>query len=115
MEETDGKQLENVEETALADVQAASQEAVEDYSGDRIRTLVWYEHIRQRPGMYIGRLGDGTQPEDGVYVLLKVGLRSTFSMRPSPTGLPLLSMRNTSLPSSTSYSTGRKSVFLLRS
>ena len=71
MEETDGKQLENVEETALTDVQAASQEAVEDYSGDRIRTLVWYEHIRQRPGMYIGRLGDGTQPEDGVYVLLK--------------------------------------------
>lgn len=36
-----------------------------------IKTLDWREHIRMRPGMYIGKLGDGTSPDDGVYVLLK--------------------------------------------
>ncbi len=41
------------------------------YDDDSIKTLNWNEHIRLRPGMYIGRLGDGTQAEDGVYVLLK--------------------------------------------
>jgi topoisomerase IV subunit B len=41
------------------------------YSEDSIRTLEWNEHIRLRPGMYIGKLGDGTQPDDGIYVLLK--------------------------------------------
>ncbi|KGI61285.1 DNA topoisomerase IV subunit B [Prevotella sp. S7 MS 2] len=41
------------------------------YNEDNIRTLSGTEHIRTRPGMYIGRLGDGTLPEDGIYVLLK--------------------------------------------
>ncbi len=41
------------------------------YSEDSIKTLEWQEHIRKRPGMYIGKLGDGSQPDDGIYVLLK--------------------------------------------
>ncbi len=41
------------------------------YSEDSIRTLDWREHIRMRPGMYIGKLGDGISPDDGIYVLLK--------------------------------------------
>ncbi len=41
------------------------------YEDDNIRTLDWKEHIRLRPGMYIGKLGDGTSPDDGIYVLLK--------------------------------------------
>ncbi len=41
------------------------------YNDDAVRTLEWNEHIRQRPGMYIGKLGDGTSPDDGIYVLLK--------------------------------------------
>lgn len=43
----------------------------EVYSEDAIRTLDWNEHIRLRPGMYIGKLGDGSSPDDGIYVLLK--------------------------------------------
>ena len=42
-----------------------------DYNDDNIRTLTGTEHIRLRPGMYIGRLGDGALAEDGIYVLLK--------------------------------------------
>ncbi|MBO4822020.1 MAG: type IIA DNA topoisomerase subunit B [Prevotella sp.] len=42
-----------------------------EYIDDNIRTLSGIEHIRLRPGMYIGRLGDGSLPEDGIYVLLK--------------------------------------------
>ena len=41
------------------------------YTEDSIKSLDWREHIRLRPGMYIGKLGDGSQPEDGIYVLLK--------------------------------------------
>jgi len=41
------------------------------YSEDTIKTLEWQEHIRQRPGMYIGKLGNGDTPDDGIYVLLK--------------------------------------------
>ena len=44
---------------------------VQNYSEDTIRTLDWKEHIRKRPGMYIGKLGDGTFADDGIYVLLK--------------------------------------------
>ena len=44
---------------------------VENYSEDSIRTLDWREHIRLRPGMYIGKLGDGSHADDGIYVLLK--------------------------------------------
>lgn len=41
------------------------------YSEDTIKTLEWKEHIRKRPGMYIGKLGDGSSQDDGIYVLLK--------------------------------------------
>jgi topoisomerase IV subunit B len=41
------------------------------YTEDSIQTLDWQEHIRRRPGMYIGKLGDGSQADDGIYVLLK--------------------------------------------
>ncbi|MBL9142621.1 MAG: type IIA DNA topoisomerase subunit B [Verrucomicrobiaceae bacterium] len=41
------------------------------YTEDSIKSLDWREHIRLRPGMYIGKLGDGSLPEDGIYVLLK--------------------------------------------
>src|SRR5210317_73148 len=41
------------------------------YTEDNIRSLDWKEHIRMRPGMYIGKLGDGTSSDDGIYVLLK--------------------------------------------
>jgi topoisomerase-4 subunit B len=41
------------------------------YSEDNIRSLDWKEHIRLRPGMYIGKLGDGSAPDDGIYILLK--------------------------------------------
>jgi len=44
---------------------------VENYSEDSIRTLDWREHIRRRPGMYIGKLGDGSAPDDGIYILVK--------------------------------------------
>ena len=42
-----------------------------DYTEDNIRTLDWKEHIRFRPGMYIGKLGNGKSPDDGIYILLK--------------------------------------------
>ena len=42
-----------------------------NYTEDNIRSLDWKEHIRMRPGMYIGKLGDGSSPDDGVYILLK--------------------------------------------
>ena len=41
------------------------------YDDENIRHLSDMEHVRTRPGMYIGRLGDGSLPEDGIYVLLK--------------------------------------------
>ena len=44
---------------------------VVNYSEDDIRTLDWKEHIRRRPGMYIGKLGDGSNFDDGIYVLIK--------------------------------------------
>jgi len=48
-----------------------SEKALFDYTEDSIRSLDWREHIRLRPGMYIGKLGDGSSPDDGIYVLLK--------------------------------------------
>lgn len=44
---------------------------IENYTEDTIKSLDWKDHIRLRPGMYIGKLGDGTSPDDGIYVLLK--------------------------------------------
>lgn len=43
----------------------------EQYTEDSIRSLNWQEHIRMRPGMYIGKLGDGVSQDDGIYVLIK--------------------------------------------
>jgi topoisomerase-4 subunit B len=43
----------------------------EKYTEDNIRSLEWSEHIRMRPGMYIGKLGDGASQDDGIYVLIK--------------------------------------------
>lgn len=42
-----------------------------NYTEDNIKSLDWREHIRMRPGMYIGKLGDGSAPDDGVYILVK--------------------------------------------
>ena len=43
----------------------------ENYNEDSIRSLDWKEHIRLRPGMYIGKMGNGSSPDDGIYILLK--------------------------------------------
>ena len=54
------------------EVNEDQQQAASDFGGyDRLVTLSPREHIRQRPGMYIGKLGDGSQNDDGVYVLIK--------------------------------------------
>lgn len=42
-----------------------------EYTEDNIKSLDWKEHIRLRPGMYIGKLGDGSSPDDGIYILIK--------------------------------------------
>ena len=42
-----------------------------NYTEENIKSLDWKEHIRMRPGMYIGKLGDGSSPDDGIYILLK--------------------------------------------
>ena len=52
-------------------VSPQQQADVVAYTDDNIRHLSDMEHVRTRPGMYIGRLGDGKLPEDGIYVLLK--------------------------------------------
>lgn len=44
---------------------------IANYTEDSIKTLDWQEHIRKRPGMYIGKLGDGSSRDDGIYVLIK--------------------------------------------
>ena len=44
---------------------------IANYSEESIKTLDWKEHIRRRPGMYIGKLGDGSSQDDGIYVLIK--------------------------------------------
>ena len=46
-------------------------EMISEYTDDNIKTLEWNKHIRQRAGMYIGNLGGGTNPGDGIYILLK--------------------------------------------
>lgn len=49
----------------------AKKNTSSDYNDDSVKSLDWREHIRLRPGMYIGKLGDGTAKDDGIYVLLK--------------------------------------------
>ena len=50
---------------------AETKKQLFDYNEDSIKSLDWKEHIRLRPGMYIGKLGDGSSPDDGIYVLVK--------------------------------------------
>lgn len=57
-------------ENNINNLSSAAEQPVE-YNDDNIRHLSDMEHVRTRPGMYIGRLGDGSLPEDGIYVLLK--------------------------------------------
>ncbi len=49
----------------------AEKQQLFDYTEESIKSLDWKEHIRLRPGMYIGKLGDGSSPDDGIYVLIK--------------------------------------------
>lgn len=49
-----------------------------EYTEENIRTLDWKEHIRRRPGMYIGKLGDGSHADDGIYVLLKEAMDNSI-------------------------------------
>ena len=49
-----------------------------NYTDDSIQSLDWKEHIRLRPGMYIGKLGDGSSKDDGIYVLLKETIDNTI-------------------------------------
>lgn len=53
------------------DEQMAQSQAIADYGDDKIQHLEWTEHIRRRPGMYIGKQGDGSHADDGIYILLK--------------------------------------------
>lgn len=55
----------------MTEEQGTLNEQQINYTGDDIITLDWKEHIRRRPGMYIGKLGDGATGDDGIYVLLK--------------------------------------------
>src|SRR3989440_6575721 len=50
---------------------AETKQNLFEYTEESIKSLDWREHIRLRPGMYIGKLGDGSSPDDGIYVLLK--------------------------------------------
>ena len=49
----------------------AEKQNLFEYTEESIKSLDWREHIRLRPGMYIGKLGDGSSPDDGIYVLIK--------------------------------------------
>ena len=55
----------------MSELEKELQILQDNYQEDNIVTLEWKEHIRRRPGMYIGKLGDGTSADDGIYVLLK--------------------------------------------
>lgn len=63
--------MDNLENALPLPDENTAEPQVSNYSGDDIVTLDWKEHIRRRPGMYIGKLGDGTNSDDGIYVLLK--------------------------------------------
>ncbi len=56
---------------SLSDERSGEKIMSANYDEGTIKTLDWQEHIRRRPGMYIGKLGDGSSPDDGIYVLLK--------------------------------------------
>ena len=58
--------------------------ATHNYTEENIRSLDWREHIRLRPGMYIGKLGDGHAADDGIYVLLKEIIDNSCLLYTSP-------------------------------
>ena len=60
----------NLQESKFGFVKIMSEE-LRNYDSSAIETLDWYTHIRTRPGMYIGSTGDGSMPDDGLYVLVK--------------------------------------------
>ncbi len=62
---------ENIDKTELTGMDSGYVSSEIGYSEDDIKTLDWKEHIRRRPGMYIGKLGDGSNYDDGIYVLIK--------------------------------------------
>ena len=68
--ETENK---NIQESGVRSQETGvnGQDAQVQYDDENIRTLTGLEHIRLRPGMYIGKLDDGSKPDDGIYVLLK--------------------------------------------
>ena len=68
------------------------QEDVVKYDDDNIQTLSGLDHIRLRPGMYIGRLGDGSSAEDGIYVLLKEVFTVSKSMSRTTCAFPFATM-----------------------
>ena len=51
---------------------------INQYNESSIKSLEWFEHIRKRPGMYIGKLGNGSSPDDGIYVLLKEAIDNSI-------------------------------------
>ncbi len=61
----------NETEAEMLEVVPQQQSAAGSYTDDSIQTLSWNEHIRRRPGMYIGKLGDGSHTDDGIYILVK--------------------------------------------
>ncbi|WP_139959378.1 DNA topoisomerase IV subunit B [Flavicella sediminum] len=68
------------------------------YTEDNIRSLDWKEHIRMRPGMYIGKLGDGTSQDDGIYILIKEVLDNSIDEFVMNAGKTIeISVRNTSV------------------
>ncbi len=67
---TDSTQMDDIFDIEASQEQVDSN-ATANYSEEDIRTLDWKEHIRRRPGMYIGKLGDGSNFDDGIYVLIK--------------------------------------------
>ena len=56
--------------------------APNNYDESSIKSLDWREHIRLRPGMYIGKLGDGASPDDGIYILVKEVLENATEPQP---------------------------------
>jgi len=82
-------------------------EKTPNYTEKNIRSLEWNEHIRRRPGMYIGRLGDGAAHDDGIYILLKetidnsideftmgAGKRIDVAVTPNPDGTQTVTVRD---------------------
>lgn len=70
MTDKNKQELQSTNHNNIASAPVGAEETV-SYTDDNIRHLSDMEHVRTRPGMYIGRLGDGNLPEDGIYVLLK--------------------------------------------